>query len=82
MRRVVGVAKVSLRGDLAPQIVDRRLGATGSMRDSERLQSHLHRAQRAKHHRRIGVSHVGDAESTVLERASPTPSTTPHLSRV
>ena len=65
----VAATGTPLRRHLAPQILHGRLHAAAAVRDGERLEAHLHGAQRAQHHGRVGVAHVGDAEGLAAELA-------------
>jgi hypothetical protein len=58
-----------LRLHLLTEPIDRRLGATPSVRDVQCCQRHLHNTQCAKDHGRIDVSHMGDAEPLAGELA-------------
>ena len=54
---------------LLAQPVDRRLGAALAVRDAKSLEPDLDHAQRAQHHRRVDMAHVGDANSLAGEFA-------------
>jgi hypothetical protein len=41
------------------------------MRDAQRVEPHLDRAEHAEHHRCVDVAHVGDPERAVLQVTNP-----------
>src|ERR1700723_4421688 len=53
--------KVSRR-NVGAEIADRGLDAAFAMGNAERLKRDLDDAQRAQHHRRVDVAHMGDPE--------------------
>ena len=52
---------------------DRRSGAAGPVGNTERLQCHFDRRQRAKHHSGVAVAHVGDSEGLAGQIADAMP---------
>src|SRR5262249_23532630 len=56
---------------LASEIFHGGLNAAASMRDVERGERHLDRAEHAEHHRCVDVAHVSDPEGSALEIADP-----------
>src|SRR5262249_37165736 len=62
-----------LGAHLASEIFHGGLNAAASMRDVERGERHLDRAEHAEDHRRVDVAHVSDPEGAALKMADPPP---------
>src|SRR5262249_14361360 len=56
-----------LSANLTPELLNCRLHPARSVRNAQGLEAHLHGSQGAQHHGRVGVSHMGDAESLAVK---------------
>src|SRR5215813_4488045 len=62
---------MALRLHVIAQPVDRGLNAALPVRDTERAEPGLDDPQRAEHHRRIDMAHMGDAKRLAVHRPEP-----------
>ena len=60
-----------LGAHLAAKVLDGGLETAASVRDAQRAERHLDRAEHAEHHGRVDVTHVGDPERAALQIANP-----------
>src|ERR1700678_680400 len=67
------VRRTGLRLYLLRQPVDRSLGAAPAVRDAESAEAHFDHAQGAEDHRRVDMTHVGDADGFAGELTDPVP---------